>query len=173
MKYTLTIIIILFSASFSIAQRDEAWVDSVKTDANVFFNKVSKIELIELKPYCYIHKYRSRFLGIPRKYEACHESSIIREKSELDSTHIGKRTVLDKTQFDNLFNLLYNSELATSRASCYNPRHGIIFYDTKGSIIGFLEICFECNRIYSFPDTPNLGPPVRERFNELKRLFTE
>ncbi|MCH2231402.1 MAG: hypothetical protein MK105_13780 [Crocinitomicaceae bacterium] len=173
MKNTLTIIIILIFSAFSRAQRGESWINSVKNDAKVLFNNVSKIELIELKPYCSIKKYPSRFFGIPRKYESCYESSIIREESQLDTTHIGKRIELKSTLYDSLFNILYDSELSTSSAACYNPRHGIIFYDINSSVIGYLEICFECNRIYSFPNTPNLGPPIRERFNELKRIFTE
>ena len=45
-----------------------------------------------------------------------------------------------------------NSVLKFSRsglhdmASCYHPRHCIIYENKKGDIIEFLEICFECKR---------------------------
>ena len=174
MKKTLFILIFILSYSYlSQAQQDEGAKDSVILKAQTFFKEVDKIELVELKPYCYIQKYRSRFLGLTKKYERCTEASIIRSNSQLDSTHIGKRYELPKNKFDYIFDLLYNSESSNDRAACYNPRHGIIFYDSTGNINGFLEICFECNQIYSFPETPNPGPPILEKFNELKNLFKE
>ena len=39
--------------------------------------------------------------------------------------------------------------------------------------IGFLEICFECDRIYAMPDTPNIGAAEDDAFGKLKLLFEE
>ena len=35
---------------------------------------------------------------------------------------------------------------ASVKAPCYIPRHVAVFYNMKNEVIGFLEICFECNR---------------------------
>lgn len=169
-------IIIISSSSLSLAQRSEGWRDSVKLEAQKFFKQVAKIELIELIPYHVTRKYRNRylgFLGITKKEEYQIEKSIILSNSQLDTSHIGNRHELNYEEFDKLFDLLYESESSNSRGACYNPRHGIIFYNSNGEINGYLEICFECYQMYSFPETPNIGPPVSDKFNELKKLFTQ
>jgi len=177
MKPIIYLTIVLLPISV-FAQKDTLWQDSVYLQAKGFFTKVERIELIQLKPYCYTRKYRTRFFGITKKYKSCNELSIIRYNSKTDSslypidtTHIGNRYDLKDDKFDYLFELLYKSTPSNTHAGCYNPRHGIIFYNSKGILIGFLEICFECHRIYALPETPNMGVAEGEKFYELKKLF--
>lgn len=172
MNRILFISIFIFTAtSFSISQQNQDRGDSIRLEAKKFFKGVNKIELVELIPYCSIRKHRIGFLGIRIKHEYFRESTIMLDNSQLDTTHIGNSFELCQDQFEYLFDLLYNSEISSSRSACYNPRHGIIFYNSIGEICGYIEICFECTQMYSFPETPNLGPPESEKFEELKQLF--
>lgn len=35
---------------------------------------------------------------------------------------------------------------------CYDPRNAVLFYDAKGKLIAYLEICFMCGQAYFEPD---------------------
>lgn len=162
------------------SQPDSLWTDSVQEKATVFFAKVDKIEVIKLEPYCVTKRYPIGWFGRMKDVLSCYESSIIRYSEDADSlacpidtSHIAERYTLQPTEFESLFEMLYDGEPANNSAACYNPRHGIIFYDSSEKIIGFLEICFECHRMYALPDTPNIGPIEGDAFWNLKLFFEE
>src|SRR5258708_7020171 len=56
----------------------------------------------------------------------------------------------------------------TTSASCYQPRHGFVYYDSKHTPIGFVEICFSCRGSRTSPEHP--GPVDLEA---LKKVFLE
>lgn len=52
---------------------------------------------------------------------------------------------LDKNQIKELTDILYNYKGGEGGAhGCYIPRHSIIFLDKSDKVIGFIEICFQC-----------------------------
>lgn len=166
--------IIIASASISNAQRGEQWKDSVKNEAKNLFNAAAKIEFIDLIPYTVVHKYPHPifgFLGIQKKYTWEVESTIMMANSQLDTAHIGNRYELDTMHYDQLYSILYESKSTNLLTMCYNPRNGIIFYDSAGEMIGYVEICFECGRMYTLSGTPFLGERSDESYEELKTLF--
>ena len=53
-------------------------------------------------------------------------------------------------------------------ASCYQPRHAFIYYDTEHKPVGFLEICFSCWRYRASPELPR-----GMDFETLEKVFLE
>ncbi|HAS40988.1 MAG TPA: hypothetical protein DCS93_10930 [Microscillaceae bacterium] len=43
------------------------------------------------------------------------------------------------------------STYGQATASCFIPRHGVIFYDTQNKPVGHITICMGCNFLESFP----------------------
>lgn len=176
-----TIYLLLLLPVLSYSQIDSLKLDSVKNEAKLFFSRVNKIELVELKPFCRTYKYPAKFigfLGVKKNRTDCWAAPIIKSSTEkgpveslIDTSRIGSRKVLDSASYKTLFNSIYESEIATSRTSCYEPRNGILFYDSSNKMIGFLEICFECRYIYSIAETPFYRSPNNAGFTELKALF--
>jgi hypothetical protein len=166
-------IVFLILPILGLAQNSSSQ-DSIRNTARLFFSKVDKIELVKLKPYCDSslridheeHDFKMRVY--------CFEESILQPENAhypIDTAHIGKRYQLQSDEVDVLFNLLYIGERSNRMAACYEPRHGIIFYDSDGDMTGFLEICFACRRIYRLWDTPSMGPLEGKPFRDLKELF--
>ncbi|MFM9864795.1 MAG: hypothetical protein ACKVRO_14430 [Micropepsaceae bacterium] len=52
-------------------------------------------------------------------------------------------------------------------AACFNPRHGFVFYDAKGQVVGTLDVCFECtNTSINAPGYNERVKPIYERFKQ-------
>jgi hypothetical protein len=52
-------------------------------------------------------------------------------------------------------------------AACFNPRHGFVFYDAKGQVVGTLDVCFECtNTSVNAPGYNARIQPVYDRFKQ-------
>jgi hypothetical protein len=178
-RVTIIITILVFPLS-AFSQMDTLWRDSIRSQASSFFTKVDKIELAQLEPYCTTGKRPVGLFGRMKKVQVCYAESVLRCNQDegkltctIDTSHLGSRSILDKGRFDYLFNLLYMQTPSNVLMSCYNPRHGIIFSDSDGLIIGFIEICFECSQIYALPNTPLLGVPRGDAFVKLELLFKE
>lgn len=60
---------------------------------------------------------------------------------------------LNQAEIDSLSNILLNHKIFAKGSvfseikGCYQPRNSIIFLDKTGDTIGFIEICFECQRV--------------------------
>ncbi len=84
---------------------------------------------------------------------------------------------LSLVETDSLFAFFSNKKLFEKipggGSSCFFPRHTILFYDKNNKVIGFIEICFECDMVLS---SPNLKKMVEGNFKEggedrIKNLF--
>ncbi len=106
----------------------------------LFFNDVEKVE---------IYSYKDRSLWIESSSQSDLEKlNFIRNyKVEINEKYLKHKLFLDKTQINDLKNGLRKSSFINVPYKCYNPRHSIIFYDDKNDIFGYIEICFECNRV--------------------------
>ncbi|MDG1331148.1 MAG: hypothetical protein P8P74_02380 [Crocinitomicaceae bacterium] len=162
------------------SQKETSWQDSIREKAKVFFTKVDRIDLIKLEPSCVMEKVGVDSLGNSEMAPTnCFDESILLGSDTtmldypIDSSRIGETYTLKSDEYDLLFGMLYEGPPSFRRASCHNPRHGITFYNSAGGLIGFLEICFECNRIYALRDTPNMQPLEGEPFKKLKLFFKE
>lgn len=151
-------------------------MDSIRKKAIEFSKDVHRIELVNLIPY---QKTRyARYLGVfKRKYTYLIPASIIKNSNsdamitKIKAEKIGDRCDLDMSLKDSLFHALYYNPLVTSHTSCYNPRHGILFYNQENTLIGFIEICFECSQFLGAGNTPCISRFEPQNMENIKSFF--
>jgi len=88
-------------------------------------------------------------------------------------------TKLNNTGQEDVFRTLINYDFSQRKidsvkstvAFCYNPRNAILFYDENDSIIGYVELCFECFGQRKEPSSLRVGEFCDEKFNALKKIF--
>ena len=62
----------------------------------------------------------------------------------------------------------YHSNATHVPARCYRPRHAIVFYSKTGKEVGFIEVCFDCQRYRASSEA------VRAiDFDALKKIFKD
>jgi hypothetical protein len=60
-----------------------------------------------------------------------------------------------------------DTSLVKAVADCFTPRHTILFLDDKDSIINYIFVCFECNRVASSKSQQASMDNYREFFNSV------
>lgn len=64
----------------------------------------------------------------------------------------GEEYNLSEKATKEIIDILANPEsYGNSVAACFEPRHGIIFYNDEDQITGYCSFCMSCNNIYSKP----------------------
>ena len=93
---------------------------------------------------------------------------IVNHKGKLNSSVLNQFTKeLSKDSVKYVLDLMSKvTNYMDSPADCFSPRHGIVFYDNVGRIIGSVSICFECNRYISQPESVN-----HVKINALRKMF--
>ncbi len=86
------------------------------------------------------------------------------KKSEkrLNSAQLNMLNDISQNKFEKCYN---------SPNLCYDPHHGIVFYDELNFAIASISICFECSIVKYYPSNKFNGQCLdkyRELFNELK-----
>lgn len=74
---------------------------------------------------------------------------IVNDSNKLHSTVLDSMAFqLDAESLRNLRRLIVNVTQFEEEwgAECFEPHHGIIFYDKSEKIVGHISICFECNQ---------------------------
>jgi hypothetical protein len=81
-----------------------------------------------------------------------------------------KGVALNKAQIAKVLEAVvdYHPTGLVPSANCYQPRHGLVYYDSNHTPIGFVEICFSCRGSRTSPEYP--GPVDLE---DLKKVFLE
>lgn len=70
---------------------------------------------------------------------------IINRKGRLNSTRIPiDGVILDKSQLQRLEAAVTGSHPSHPVARCLYPHHAFVFFDSRGGIIGHIDICFLC-----------------------------
>lgn len=74
---------------------------------------------------------------------------------------------------DILFNYGYIKEPTIEEVTkCYVPRNGILFFNEKGKVFEFIEICFACKKVtYSYHDEADSEDFERPKFKLLRDFF--
>ncbi len=115
------------------------------TGINKFWNSINskKIKLFVYTP--------SREEGTDTDWTDVH---IVNSKGIISKDIIDNFTKeLSQDSIKYLTNLLANTtNYWDSPADCFNPRHGIVFYNSKNKIVGHISICFECNSYHTQPE---------------------
>ena len=56
--------------------------------------------------------------------------------------------------------------------ACYDPRHGVVFFDKTGAALSKISICLECKKFRTFPNHSNWGDDMAIDFAALGKLFS-
>lgn len=96
--------------------------------------------------------------------------------NEIDFSMIKEERTLTSIQIDELTNILYNITykgdiFIISGTGCYNPRNAILFYDTGGHLLEFIELCFECSGSRLSSEQISLGDWCSQKSSLLKNFF--
>lgn len=96
----------------------------------------------------------------------------------LDTTSITENKELSRNQIDGLTNLLFNTFYRKKNSihlevhgACFYPRNAFLFYDDRGKIFDYLEICFECKGFYSAQGKLDLGILCNQKYELLRKFF--
>lgn len=86
--------------------------------------------------------------SVVRKGETLYASKALIYDSTINLDYLIPVKHLQKKEIDSLYYILYNHNHLAGELLCYSPRHGITFFK-NGELVNYIEICFECNKIYS------------------------
>ncbi len=137
-----------FSNKYNIAERNKFYP----------FNKAAHIVLISFK----------EGQNIPVNHKV------------LDTQKVLEQVILNRQQTDSLTSLFYNightpvqgAHFVVDHAgSCYEPRNGILFINSVGKILAYLEICFMCRRTEPSSDKVNDARPCLTKYDLLRNFF--
>jgi hypothetical protein len=97
-------------------------------------------------------------------------------KSPPDTIKMKEVISLTTPQVDSLTDILFNYGKARDRVGsielgCYTPRNAIIFRDSNGKVVAFIEICFECQGTRIIDKRISLGEMCTYKLNMIKDLF--
>lgn len=95
-------------------------------------------------------------------------------KLNFDTSKIEEKITLNKSQTNLLFQFLHNKCCGSDIvASCYDPRHLIVFYDKNNKAIEYIEICLSCSNIYTSKKVPEICtcPAKMDSFHTLLKEF--
>lgn len=132
---------------------------------NYPFNKAAQIGLIS-----FIDTTTNFFTPIPVK------------NGKLDQAKVREKKILDSEQVNELTDILYNigrtpvpnlPYTTIAKSGCYEPRNGIIFIDSKGSVFEYIEICFACKESRFSSKKVKTGEYCNEKHDILRRFFLD
>jgi len=84
---------------------------------------------------------------------------------------------LSPAETDSLFTVFNNKKvfqkIPGGGSSCFFPRHTILFYNKNDLVIGFMEVCFECDMVLTSANLKKLyeGNFKEDGDKELKKIF--
>ena len=84
---------------------------------------------------------------------------------------------LSRAETDSLYAVFNNKKvfekIPGGGSSCFFPRHTILFYDKNDKVIGFMEVCFECDMVLTSGNLKKLfeGNFKEDGDTKLKEIF--
>ena len=191
--FPIFILIVLFGCSSQKVNNGKRASENIisKNDSLIKdFTENNKLELITILPKCYTTGYPkfnengTERIGRETVEECDYESIIIENKTglengvvELRNEYVGQKIKLKKSDYKNVLKIPSKKVDSLIEvvviADCYIPRHGLNFYDSKQNLVGFLEICFECNRFETAGEVPLNLVSFGEEMSNLKKVYEE
>jgi len=88
---------------------------------------------------------------------------------------------LNDADKDDIFEILVNYDFSVTDIKsikktvvfCYDPRNAILFFDAKGQVIAYVELCFECWGYKTQPSALKVGEFCDQKFEVLRDLFSK
>ncbi len=100
------------------------------------------------------------------------------KSDSLRTVWIQESISLNSEQINELTNILYNFNYSKSTKTqmgsssfCYLPRHAVLFYDSKGEMMEFMEYCFECVGKRSSDEKVEMGEFCQGKYELLEVFF--
>ncbi|MDJ1467904.1 hypothetical protein [Xanthocytophaga flava] len=95
----------------------------------------------------------------------------------LDSSVVQERKALTGKEMNSFLNLFYKritpkDGTLPEQAICYEPHHGIIFYDESDTPFAYFEMCFSCRQVYASKGF-YFGEFCYERLKSVNAYFKE
>lgn len=97
--------------------------------------------------------------------------------SQTDTTQFIEGRLLNKTEVNELTDILYNigerapNSFPYPNYKCYEPRNAILFINSKRRVFAYIEVCFECMQIRTVPENMNMGRYCENKLAILKNYF--
>lgn len=140
--------------------------------------KFKRIELVQLQEF--LVKKQKQVVDkngkTTEEYEKAYKvvrPALMRREDSVNMSNIGQRKTLKRTDYNLLFSILYANYNRMEEIMCYDPGHGILFYDEHGKMCGFIEICFLCEHMYSTRNVPLYSLLDPEGYKKLWNLFAK
>jgi hypothetical protein len=125
---------------------------------------VITVKVVSLNPYCW---------KVENKAENCMFETVINNDS-IDEKRFKSIALISNVDVSILLNILYkperNLKIYTS-SNCYEPRHGIAFYDEFNNLIAFYEVCFECKEIRKTSNLPGFRFLINEDYIAINKIL--
>jgi adenylate cyclase class IV len=155
--FTKLLLLILFLTSCSFLRYKNKSSIFIETDERILGENskcvYKPLLTIEERKKLYPFKQASKVLLISFNDQTQPQDKTPTKGNRIDSTNLRQVTKLEIKEIDSLSSLLYNvgvndksKNTIIEQASCYNPKHSIIFLDNNDQIIDYIEICFACSR---------------------------
>lgn len=167
MKNIFLLFLILIFANFSAQQNALKCVQNPQKAAHISRPALMK-NAATIKIVSYSWRHRSdEMVGVT--------DSIFAKKLPLETAYKEVKTLDAKGKaqlLDLLFGYFYAGKPKVFMAyNCYNPHNAIFFYDAKGTMTAFLELCFECSRYRSSDPSVSVGDECTGKFRYIKAFF--
>ena len=95
------------------------------------------------------------------------------KKLQVNPIGIKDRVVLDSESTKKLFKFFFTESCYNgSEATCFSPRHSVLFYNEKNEIIAYIEVCLECSSSISSEEF-DYNSLCIERMGDLRKIFKE
>jgi hypothetical protein len=134
--------------------------EKLNLELDSFFLNVAKVE---------VYAYLDRNLWNRNDYDNYRIfTNFIDGKVNIKEKYIKNKIILNNYQIDKMKNIMKRGSIINP-ASCYNPRHLIVYYDVSNRILGYIELCFSC---YTTNSSSNLNLIETSVFN-LESFFKD
>lgn len=188
MKYSVKFLVLYIStiliSNFAFSQKKKSKYEKEFEKLNcVRSNKLSLENRALNYPYnissqIKIISYKNKGEGFEGEELQKYLDLIISNKDSLNESNFDEIQILNTKQIERLTDLIYNygfKEKVNTVVvkACYMPRNAILFYDNENNLIGFLEICFECNNYRSSNMDITIGELCKQKMQLMKEFFKD
>lgn len=68
------------------------------------------------------------------------------------SQHVDTEVIIDREHAQRVIGLVNSTKGSFETSKCPFPRHAFVFFDDKDEPIGSVDVCFECDDLFAWPD---------------------
>lgn len=148
-----------------------------KDDDCIFTNKLNLQQRLKKYPFSKAVRIVAVSYHAPMPYDLENTGLHIKDQI-LDTTRVLEIKTLNPRQIARLTNIIYNTDYkrkyivnTVMEGGCFEPRNALIFYDKKGKVFDYIEMCFQCLHARSASDKITIGTACSQKYDLLKSFF--